>query len=331
MLLRLALASSLVLCGACLPDDLDLQGHACDAMHPCPDGLDCCAGTCVRFDGGYQWPQGPAGTLWRQWAEGFEATRAPAGGAVSLAACHTVQAKLHFASEKQAVATSRRALPATPQGKLRGTVTVRLPVELRNTSSFIVLEDAAGKSAVVSLALGPANRLTCSSAPRLLSAAGSSDTSSASLEPGRPHALGLRWKQGAYLELTLDGQVALRTSYTGGAAFDGGAAIPSELRLGIDDYTGAEAHRRLGDRAGGLRAVRRRRRCLAKVRSPKGRAERACQVRPARFPLCYGRGPSDGVPSPASLHPGVRRTAAGHRDLPNPRSRPSWPPIASRT
>ena len=229
----------------CAVNPGDYAGRSCDVDHGCLDGRVCRAGMCVAADGG------PSGTsdggciTWRQTTDGFSSTSTGVGCAgcavqVDASAGNRLTAVIASATDGQDTAVAQVSpgkLPTTREGSLRGSI--QHPgadsggARVSDSSPFLRLSSERGT--LVELSFTNNFEFNAFSAAGVLSAGPTLDTGGPRLLDGLAHSVGVSWRQGGFLHVSVDGAAVFTHAF---GALDDPSGLPSRFELGILGYAG---------------------------------------------------------------------------------------------
>jgi hypothetical protein len=181
-----------------------------------------------------------AGTpRWQQRVHGFTSTTADPGCTVTIDALrgNAVQATIVGPDDAQDTAFAElvdaNRLPLTPEGRLRGRITLAAPVAVRGLVPVVFLGTQTGR-AFLRAGFDDQGRLVVQSDAQTLG--DTALTERFEVDGGfsaGDWVLELAWRTGRFREVRLNGALLANTALTGGAA-----TPPGELDLGIARYDG---------------------------------------------------------------------------------------------
>ncbi|MBK7860651.1 MAG: hypothetical protein IPJ65_19030 [Archangiaceae bacterium] len=227
-------------CSACLVDLQPLEGRACSAEHPCPDGLYCHQLRCTseatpqpRYDDG--------GLVWEQAVAGFSSTDVYPGARAQVDRADSNRLRVDIAApgaDRALAQAERDALPQRDDGMFGGTlrlVSAGMPRDVEFT--FANLETADGQPVVELYFIPDSHGLGLRSTLRpTLIWNGFGPESFPAVAPlyvsGRDNQIAVRWRHNQYVELSVNSERVERFDLpTGGIA--PGARLAARLQLGV--------------------------------------------------------------------------------------------------
>lgn len=231
----LPLAAALGL--GCFVQPADYAGRECDSTRACFDGRECVAGRCVLpgSDGG----TGPSCVTWRQAGAGFAKISSCAGCSVTVEGSrgNRLTATIPRAGAGADFAlgvVEARDLPRAAEGQLRGRFFAPASVRVDDKSSIVRLLATGG--VLIDFFLDANWEAGTFTGAGVLQPGAVDEVNRAErFPPGAEHLVEIAWRQGAFRTVRVDGKLLFQQSLS---PFDGGAALPQELHLGIDGYAG---------------------------------------------------------------------------------------------